>query len=57
MENKYSKENLEKIVKESYSFADVCRYYGLPLTAGNYETIQTKIKNIKLAQFILKEIL
>lgn len=54
MENKYSKENLEKIVKESYSFADVCRYYGLPLTAGNYETIQNKIKNYQISTFHFK---
>ena len=54
MENKYSKENLEKIVKESYSFADVCRYYGLPLTAGNYETIQTKIKKHQISTIHFK---
>lgn len=48
MENKYSKEILEKIVKESYSFADVCRYYNLGLTAGNYETIQNKIRDYRL---------
>lgn len=48
METNYSKENLEKIVKESFTYADVLRSLNLKPYSGNYTTLKKKIKEYNL---------
>ena len=48
METNYSKENLEKIVKESFTYADVLRSLNLKPYSGNYTTLKRKIKEYNL---------
>jgi len=50
---KYEKDNLEKIVKESFSIADVCRKLDIRPVGGNYKTIKKYVKlyNIDKSHF------
>ena len=43
MQEYNNKELLTKVVSESNSIADVCRYFGLQAKGGNYNTIKTAI--------------
>jgi len=51
---KYTKEQLEEVVKKSYSVAQVLRNLGLYIGGGNYASIKSKIKkfNIDSSHFI-----
>ena len=53
MRHKLTKEELEKIIKESLSIADVCRALNLVPAGGNYQIIKSKIKlwNIDTSHF------
>ena len=46
--SKYTKEDLEKAVKENYSIAGVCRALHITPVGGNYRTIHLKIKEYNL---------
>lgn len=46
MKYKFTKEQLEDAVAQSYSIAGVCRILGIRAVGGNYKTVRTK-----LAQF------
>lgn len=48
MNHKYTKENLEKIVKESNSIRQVLKKLGLKEAGGNYQNIKVKIKNFEI---------
>jgi len=43
MKIKYTKELMEEAVKNSFSYAEVCRKIGLKPVGGNYKTIKSKI--------------
>ena len=45
---KYSKELLEKIIKNSFSYASVLRSLGLKITGGNYQCIKQRITNYEI---------
>lgn len=47
-DEKWSKENLEKIVKENLSYAGVLRALGLEPKGGNYPTLKRKIKEYNI---------
>lgn len=53
MSKKYTKENIEKIVKECGSIRQVLKKLGLKEAGGNYHNIKTKIKlfNIDTSHF------
>jgi transposase-like protein/Zn finger protein HypA/HybF involved in hydrogenase expression len=53
MRYKITKEELEKIVKESLSISDVCRSLNIVANGGNYKTIHSKLKlwNINVSHF------
>ena len=53
MKKKYSKENLENIVRNSYSIAEVLRKLGLSPVGGSYKTIHKYIElyNIDISHF------
>lgn len=53
MKYKYTKEQLENIVKESLSIADVCRKMDIRPVGGNYKTLNFKFKiwNIDISHF------
>ena len=44
MKYKTTKDELEKIIKESHSIADACRSLNIVPVGGNYRTVKTKIK-------------
>ena len=44
MKYTYTKENLEKAIKESLSIAEVCRKLKIRPVGGNYKTLHKKIK-------------
>jgi len=48
-----TKEQLEKIVAESLSIADICRAINIVPNGGNYKTIKSKLKlwNIDISHF------
>lgn len=46
--SKYKKEQLELIIKDSLSIAEVCRKLGLRPVGGNYKTIKTYINKYEL---------
>ena len=46
--SKYTKDDLEKAVKENYSIAGVCRALHIAPVGGNYRTIHLKIKEYNL---------
>jgi hypothetical protein len=48
MKQKYTKENLELIVKESGSFRQVLQKLGLKEAGGNYENIKTRINKFEI---------
>ena len=50
----YSKDTLEKLVKESYSYAEVARKLGMHSKGGNYNTLRRNIKkwNLSTEHFI-----
>ena len=48
MKEKYSEENLRKVVSESLSIADVCRAVGIKPIGGNYKTINNKLKQYNI---------
>lgn len=48
MKTNYSKENLEKIVKESYSLSDVIRALGLVPKGSNFSNIKKYIEKYKI---------
>lgn len=54
MQKKYTKENLSKLVKESYSIAEVCKKLGLKPAGGNYYTIHKycDLYGIDLSEFV-----
>jgi 5-methylcytosine-specific restriction endonuclease McrA len=45
---KYTKESLEEAVKNSFCYADVCRYVGIIPQAGNYGNIRNRIKQYEI---------
>jgi hypothetical protein len=45
MKYKITKENLEKVVKESLSIAEVCKKLNIIPAGGNYKTLNFKIAN------------
>jgi hypothetical protein len=47
MRNNY--DNLEEVVKECYSIADVCRKYGVKPCGGNYLVLKNKIKKLGIS--------
>lgn len=53
MKSIYEKENLEKIVKDCYSYSDVIIKLGKRPAGGNFKTIQNFIKkyNINISHF------
>lgn len=44
MKIKYTKELMEEAVKNSFSYAEVCRKIGLKPVGSNYKTVKSKIK-------------
>ena len=48
MKYTYTKENLEKAIKESLSIAEVCRKLKIRPVGGNYKTLHSKIKEHNL---------
>lgn len=48
MKSIYSKEFLEPIVKESFSYAEVLKKIGRAPIGGNYKTIKQYIQDYKL---------
>jgi len=48
MQSKYSKENLEKLVKESLSLAEVIKKLGLKPVGGNYHTVEKYCKQYQI---------
>lgn len=46
--SKYSKEQLEKLIKESFSIAEILRKLNLKATGGNYRYINAKIAEFKI---------
>ena len=48
MKEKYGKKNLEKIIKRSYTFADIKRELGLTLTGNNNDTLKKYIKEYEI---------
>lgn len=57
MKDKYSKENLETIVKGSNSIAGVCRGLGVSTRGGNFKTVKKYINlhKIDTSHFLTKE--
>ena len=53
MKHKTTKDELEMIVKESLSIADVCRSLNIVPVGGNYQTVKSKVKlwNINIDHF------
>jgi len=53
MKYKYTKEELEVIVKNSLSIAEVCRQLKILPVGGNYKTLKLKFKkfNIDISHF------
>lgn len=47
--SKYTKENLEKLVKESESYSDLCRKVGIKPTGGNFRTLKYYILMFELS--------
>ncbi len=41
---KISKNELEKVVSESVSFADIIRHFGFALASGNYKTLRKRLE-------------
>ena len=54
MSNLYTKENLEKVCKNSTSLAEVLRKFNVKPCGGNYATLKRKIKlfNIDTSHFV-----
>lgn len=48
MKYKYIKEDLEKVVKESLSIAEICRKLNILPVGGNYRTLKQKINDFKI---------
>lgn len=53
MKIKYSKELMESVVKNCFSYAEVCRQLGLKPVGGNYKTVKSKIElyNLDISHF------
>ena len=53
MKIKYTKELMEEAVKNSFSYAEVCRKIGLKPIGSNYKTVKTKIElyNLDISHF------
>ena len=51
MKIKYTKELMEEAVKNSFSYAEVCRKIGLKPVGNNYKTVKSKIKLYNLDIF------
>lgn len=48
MKHNYTKEQLEKVVKQSFSIAEVCRKLNIRPTGGNYKTLKCKFKKFDI---------
>ena len=53
MKIKYTKELMEEAVKNSFSYAEVCRKIGLKPVGSNYKTVKSKIElyNLDISHF------
>lgn len=57
MKDKYKKENLQEVVKSSYSIADVCRALGIGVAGRNFYTVKKYIKEheISIEHFLSRD--
>lgn len=46
-----NKQELEQIVKESSSYADVCRALEIPPKGSNYDRVKKLIKDLDISHF------
>lgn len=46
-----NKQELEQIVKESFSYADVCRALEIPPRGSNYARVKKLIKDLDISHF------
>lgn len=53
MKYKHTKEELQRIVNDSFSIADICKKLGIVAAGGNYSTLRRKLKenNISIEHF------
>lgn len=48
MKYKHTKEDLQKVIKESLSISEVCKKLGIIAAGGNYKTLRNKIKEFDI---------